>query len=74
MVYVLFPGSVVSETDGQLHHITAPQLARLYGVDYKKCKVVCPNTRGYRKQKDDVELRPSFNGDYSLPDGGDLNE
>lgn len=72
MAYVLFPGEVRSKTDGDIHYITAPELARLYGVDYRKCKVVYrdkeSSIRGwYRPQPDDVALYPKSNGDYSLP-------
>lgn len=71
MAYVLFPGEVVSETDGDIHYITAPELARLYGVDYKKCKVVyhdrVGSIRQYRLQPGEVALHPRSSGDYSLP-------
>jgi hypothetical protein len=71
MAFVLFPGEVRSKTDGDIHYITAPELARLYGVDYKKCKVVYrdkeSSIRGYRPQMGDVALLPKSNGDYSLP-------
>lgn len=71
MAYVLFPGIVISSEDGQIHLITAPELARLYGVDYTKCKVVYRNKpssiRGYRKTPDDIELYPKSNGRYELP-------
>lgn len=30
--YVVCPGMVTSETDGQMHYIDAIQLMRLYGV------------------------------------------
>jgi hypothetical protein len=71
MTYVLFPGEVTSRTDGQEHYITAPELARLYGVEYAKCKVVYryeeSSIRGYRKQPNDVELYPRYDGNYKLP-------
>ena len=71
MAYVLFPGEMKSKADGDMHYISAPELARLYGVDYRKCKVVYQDSessvRGYRKCPNDIELYPRYSGDYSLP-------
>ena len=61
----------MSKSDGQRHFISAPELARLYGVNYKKCHVVYrdrPETsQGLVERKDDVHLYPDYNGDYKLP-------
>lgn len=71
MAYILFPGKIRSKTDGDVHYITAPELARLYGVDYRKCKVVYMDKessfRSYRKQPNDIELHPRSGGNYQLP-------
>lgn len=70
MAYVLFPGEVCSKSDGNVHYITAPELARLYGVQYRYCKVVYrdreSSVRGYIKQQNDIELYPREDGEYSL--------
>ena len=71
MAFVLFPCEVRSKNDGQTHYILAPQLAQLYGVDYKICKVVYldkpESVRQYKKEADDIELHPDYHGRYQLP-------
>ena len=71
--YILFPGYVVSEYDGQRHYITAGQLARLYGVPLSKCLIhqYSPLNQGYRKQTADIHLYPRSDGKYVLPKTGD---
>lgn len=68
--YFLHPGEMKSKNDGDIHYITAPQLARLYGLDYKKCHVIYddrPETRkGLRAKPGDVHLYPKYNENYSL--------
>lgn len=64
--YVLHPGYVSSQHDGDLHFIGGPSLARLYGVNIRDC--VFGDVREYREQPGDVHLRPQPNGDYSLPE------
>lgn len=74
--YLLFPGSVRSRIDGQVHHVTAPALARLYGVPLSDCVALpCrPGDRPLREtllaraaRGDLVALRPRADGAYSLP-------
>lgn len=64
----LYPGEVRSKVDGDFHYITAPQLARLYGVDYRKCYVIYESkergTAGYGELKTDIHLFPRFDGAY----------
>lgn len=68
--YVLHPGPVVSQTDGQTHHISAHQLARLYGVRPVDCVVVFPNSPrlGDLRLRDLIHLYPRYDGDYRLPE------
>jgi len=64
--YVICPGWIVSQNDGDRHFITAQQLIRLYGVNPKECIV--------RRERDNVLpwhkelkwLRPKYNGDYQI--------
>ena len=64
----LHPGEVRSKVDGDIHYINAPKLARLYGVDYKKCYVIYETeeggTAGYGERETDIHLFPRFDGDY----------
>jgi hypothetical protein len=66
--YVLCPGWVTSQNDGEQHYIDAMQLARLYGVDLRNCLI-----RPARRSLDSADyagkvfLHPRFDGDYRLP-------
>lgn len=74
--YLLFPGSVRSIIDGQVHHVTAPALARLYGVPLSDC-VALPCRPGDSALRDTllaraargelVALHPRADGAYSVP-------
>lgn len=72
--YILCPGWVKSENDGQLHYIGAAQLASLYQVPLRSC-VVYPSDLArqvtWRVQHGDVYLHPRANGDYTLPMAAD---
>ncbi len=63
--YLLHPGYVVSNTDGQWHYIDAPTLARLYGVSMGEC-IVCRHGEIYPVLL--LDLYPQESGDYSLHD------
>lgn len=65
MRYVLHPGYVTSQHDGDSHFIGGPRLARLYGVDIRQC--VFGDVPEYREQAGDVHLHPRYDGDYALP-------
>ena len=65
--YVLHPGYVPSANDGQEHFISAPQLARLYGLDIRAQSVVFGNRLAHRDMPGDIHLHPRFDGDYRLP-------
>ena len=62
--YLVFPGRVVSRTDGQEHHVRAGNLMRLYGVHPDECHIARDGVGLWGM--DLVELRPRGNGDYSL--------
>ena len=73
--YLIWPGYVRSQHDGQLHYITAPELIRLYGVAPHDC-VVMPMedsaaAANRRKQLASlhnlVPLHPRGDGNYQLP-------
>jgi len=64
MRYVLYPGPVDSKNDRDTHFIDGPTLAKLYGVDVRKC--VYANQHGFKELPDDVRLFPRFDGNYTL--------
>jgi hypothetical protein len=73
--YVLCPGYVISRTDGQRHFVGVSQLRQLYGVPRHEC-VTYPQGDGdqadilrriWRAPPGSVELRPRYDGDYTLP-------
>ena len=61
--YLLYPGYVVSETDGKRHYITAKALMKLYNVPPEEC-VVCIPYRPYPNQDKLIALHPMANGKY----------
>ncbi len=64
--YVLHPGTVVSKVDGDLHFITAAQLAQLYGVRFDEC--IARETFEARECPAGlIHLYPRFDGNYTLP-------
>jgi len=67
--FVLYPGYVISQYDGQKHYISAIQLARLYGVLFSECVVVYLDSLSSLKGRDLSGLMPLFpkeDGDYRL--------
>ena len=72
--YVVYPGVVISQTDGQEHYIGASQLMRLYGVDPAECFIFEPApywTAGMYSYNHTltlglIELRPRYDGDYDI--------
>ena len=62
--YVLCPGYVKSQSDGDMHYVGASDLARLYGLHQKQWVRLTPH---YRKQPTDVLLYPRTDGNYTLP-------
>lgn len=76
--YVLCPGFVKSNTDGQTHYIDALVLASLYGVHPRECDVYEPASWWTPRYWQEIEKRqagmfrltPRVDGNYTLP--GDL--
>lgn len=73
--YVLHPGPVKSRNDGQVHYISAAQLADRYGVSLREC-ITYPQDGGtegaikrrlWRDPVDAVHLYPRHDGNYQLP-------
>lgn len=66
--YIVIPGEVRSQNDGDIHFISAQQLIHLYGVDPKECKIV---TRGEAEIRgffgDWIFLFPRQDGNYTIP-------
>lgn len=71
-LYVIHPGTVISRSDGQFHHVSAADLVRLYGlrpgeyVVYRKPQPGEPEVI-YRTPRPIVHLHPDYNGVYRLP-------
>ncbi len=65
MRIVLWPGEVISSTDGDKHYVSGVRLAQLYGVDYRKCTVVLKGDRSFRALPSDVNLYPRSDGQYA---------
>lgn len=65
--YLLHPGWVTSQTDGGRNFISEAQLIRLYGVRREEC--VSSASRLFGVDTDTlIDLRPRYDGDYSLPE------
>src|SRR5437763_16714066 len=70
--YVLCPGPVTSKIDGDLHYITARQLAFLYQVPMNECYVDSGSMHwktGKTQEHLDslIWLFPDFHGRYKVP-------
>lgn len=77
--YLLCPGTVRSRIDGDVHRISASQLAALYGVRMDECFVLAdPRFYSFLNEQllarvargELIALRPRQNGNYSLPQPG----
>ena len=72
---VLCPGLVISRTVGDMHRITAMQLARLYEVPMSECEIFDPNpidpwtpsTVMPQRYAGLLVLAPREDGNYTLP-------
>ena len=63
----LHPGTVVSQTDHDVHYVSSGRLASLYGVRLQDCIIITGHqseTLGYRAQAGDVHLHPRSDGNY----------
>ena len=73
--YVVFPGFITSQTDGQHHYIGAMKRMQLYGVNPKECTIYepspdwGPSSFRYAQERiaGKIKLRPRRDGDYTLP-------
>lgn len=65
--YVICPGPIRSQTDGDTHYVGADALMRLYGVRPWECTIYPENDRGWRRPPFSVYLEPQYDGNYSLP-------
>jgi hypothetical protein len=65
--YLIAPGRMESQNDGDVHYISAPVLARLYGLRQGQWRIYDPVTD---RHSDLPVLGPRFDGNYAL-DGTD---
>lgn len=70
--FLVLPGVVYSQTDGQRHWVGAFELIHLYGVDRADCVIRQMglhepplNLDSYRGM---IVLEPRYDGDYTLPE------
>lgn len=63
--FIVCPGEVISQTDGDTHIISAHALINLYGVKRSECVIMSPTTS---RMEGLFVLDPRADGDYSLPD------
>lgn len=67
--YILFPGKVMSSSDGQIHNVSTLQLLKLYKVPFAECRSYPESIRKtYIPQPGDIILRPDYSGKYTLPE------
>lgn len=66
--WLLYPGMVTSQTDGQRHHVPASRLPQLFGVDPAECVIARPDVPGWKPPSGLTALAPRSNGDYTLPE------
>lgn len=57
--YVLYPGPLKCEKDGQSHYVSASTLVRLYGVEMRDCVVFDPDPANRRENYEKcIHLHP----------------
>ena len=65
--YIVYPGTVTSQNDGDRHFIGFEKLCSLYGVNPAEA-VDGWSREGFRADKANlIKLKPRFDGDYTLP-------
>jgi hypothetical protein len=71
--YLVYPGHVISKSDGDRHFISYSQLIRLYGVDPMECMDIA-NASMYTVALTDklIPLRPQYDGNYDLTQGKEM--
>ena len=69
--YVVVGGKIMSKSDGDIHHIPAPVLAKLYGLDPRDCVLTDESKPDYettrRNYSGHTVLFPRYDGNYTLP-------
>jgi len=73
--YVLCPGMVTSQTDGQQHYVGPMALAQLYGVRLNQCEIYEPSPQWTEVEFRHAQVRtlglirltPRCDGNYNLP-------
>lgn len=63
--YVVYPGEIASQKDGDRHFVSSRELMRLYGVHPEECIVSCAG-RPSRITEDLIPLFPRYDGNYSI--------
>lgn len=66
--YIVRPGYVISQTDGDRHYISASQLMHLYGVQTRECVILRGPEDRYKLRglkHDLINLFPRFDGKYN---------
>jgi hypothetical protein len=69
--YLVIGEYVRSKVDGDMHYVSAPELARLYGVNPEECIFDRSEyfNKGFRKGCENlIVLRPRYDGKYRLPE------
>ena len=65
--YLLYPGKVYSQNDGDVHNISGYQLAKLYNVNLSECCMADSIAARKGQLEHLIKLKPRFDGDYTLP-------
>lgn len=63
--YVIWPGPVISRTDGDRHFVGFGALVELYRIP-PNAHVVDGTQRGFVPRADDINCVPRFDGDYPI--------
>lgn len=63
--YLLFPGYVISQNDGDRHYINAIVLARLYSINLSEC-IVCDRSVNFHQSENLISLYPDSTGVYKI--------
>lgn len=66
--YLLCPGPVASQTDGDFHWVNTHDLMRLYGVRRSECAVKLYGEPASPFDRRLIPLRPRRDGNYTLPE------
>ncbi len=69
--YIVYPGSMMSKNDNQIHHISAHQLICLYGVKREECIIASSTDRIQKMDSSHLTpLYPRYDGNYKLDKEG----